>query len=171
MAIKTCLLVKIDNKCFLTHEKHLQSLIEFAKTFKARISLVKAESSSILTLEELAKKICENAPASLLDYKVIRPDIFDNNPKLKKMVYYTSFSPALPKLRLANRMLALKKFIYESFKSGGEVVVKDIEHDFKKEGLSISTVYRCLRSIKEDLSKDGYKVIKIVPGRYRCQLK
>ena len=53
------LLLKIKGRNFLTHEKNLNSLIEFAKTFSAEIYRVEAEDQKILELKALANAICD----------------------------------------------------------------------------------------------------------------
>ena len=55
-----CLLIKTkDNRKFLTHEKNLNSLIEFSKTFGAEIFTVPiAQEFSILELKDLVAALC-----------------------------------------------------------------------------------------------------------------
>lgn len=171
MSVKTCLLVKLsDGRSFLTKRDHLHCLVEFAKTFKATLSLIRTENPVMLTLEDLAKKVCDQTyTQSILKYETIDGDIISNRkPRHKMLVRYTSLSHISNKTKLKNKLTTIQNYIYELFKGGDEVSVSKIEEDFGNHGLSSSTLYRYLRSIRSDLNKEGYKIVRKSPGLYQC---
>lgn len=77
-----CLLIKTkDNRKFLTHEKNLQSLIEYAKTFKSEIELVEIEKGTkVLELKGLTVALCDPNYQGDPSYQKIR-DIYPDGKK------------------------------------------------------------------------------------------
>lgn len=54
-----CLMIETkDKRNFFTHKKNYMPLIEFAKTFKAQISVVKTNEAELLDLVDLSSAIC-----------------------------------------------------------------------------------------------------------------
>jgi hypothetical protein len=68
-----CLLVKTKNRRrFLTHEKNLAYLIEFAKTFQAEIYLVQPEQGQkLLELKPLTVALCASEYTGASKYAII----------------------------------------------------------------------------------------------------
>ena len=68
------LLIKLkDDKKFLTHEKNLIYLIEFAKTFEAEIYLVENEpNQKLFELSKIIKSFCDSEYKDNIKYKKIR---------------------------------------------------------------------------------------------------
>lgn len=65
---KKCILIKTkDKRQFFTHSKNCNKIIEFANTFNAEVSIVKAENPEILDLVPLASAV---ANAEYSDEKI-----------------------------------------------------------------------------------------------------
>ena len=69
-----CLMIMLkDKRKFLTSQKNLKHLIEFAKTFHAELSIVSVEGRKTLSLERLAAEICDtNSKNCDFPYRTVR---------------------------------------------------------------------------------------------------
>jgi hypothetical protein len=86
MSIKSLLIKTQTNKKFLTYEKNLPSLIEFAKTFHAEIYLVEHEDDQIvLELKGLIGAICDSEHQDKYKYKKINK-IFPQSKRNRKNI-------------------------------------------------------------------------------------
>ena len=85
-----CLMIQTnDNRKLLTHQKNYKHLIEYIKTFKAKIFIVKIkteEKEKILDLNKLVSALCDkNFKIKNMDFEIIGPKATNNklNKKLK----------------------------------------------------------------------------------------
>lgn len=69
-----CLMIKLrDKRKFLTSQKNLKNLLEFAKTFHAELSIVSVQGKKPMSLEKLASEICDtNSKNQDFQYKVVK---------------------------------------------------------------------------------------------------
>ncbi len=67
-----CLMLKTpDERCFFTLKNNYPQLIEFARTYGAQISVVKASNVQVLELEDLAKSICNQEEQTKPEYEIV----------------------------------------------------------------------------------------------------
>lgn len=155
-----CLLIKTkDNREFFTHEKNFLQLIEFSKTFGAEISVVKVNKAEVLDLEELAPAICNDGYKPNGEYEILEVKI----PQNKKAA-----SKALNKRqKILQTATVIKAHILTEFLSGNVVALHGIRKKFRKDNLSLSAVCNHISRVREELEKEGYKVVKVGAGKYR----
>ena len=152
-----CLMIKTkDRRKFFTHEKNFPQLIEFSKTFKAEISVVRVQEADILDLSALAPAICDaNYATKKTNYELVEVKI-----------------PVLPKnsrpkiLRTAAR---IKEYILARFLSGEAVSLKELKKRFKRHKLSTPTLCNHIARVKQELRQKGFHFTKIGAGAYRIE--
>lgn len=163
----TCLLVKLsDGRKFFTAKTAKPQLIEFAKTFKAKLEIVEACDPEILSLKDLATFICDQTvkckPTSYINLqKEISPEIrnYYNN--------YTSFSKLSSRQQLMEKVASIRSYILSQFNTGKTVKIKNITKKFKKHNISTSAIYRHVNHVKNMLESSNKTVTKIAPGVYK----
>jgi len=155
-----CLMIKTkDNRHFFTYQKNFPQLIEFSKTFGAEISVVKVKEAEVLQLDELAPAFCDANYQHEPDYDLIEV----------KIAEFKKIGPKPPK---TNRTKALetaaqvRSYVLQEFISGEVVSLHRVLKKFKT--LSISTVCNHIRTVKQQLAKEGYEIKKIGAGKYQC---
>src|SRR5262252_7159655 len=103
-----------DRRKFFTHEKNFPQLIEFSKTFKAEISVVRVDEADILDLSALAPAICDaNYAAKKTSYELV---------EVKLPVLPRNTRPTI--LRTAAR---IKQHILAKFLGGEAVSLKELK--------------------------------------------
>lgn len=154
MKEKRILVTTKDNRKFLTYEKNLASLVEFAKTFKANIDLVKVNNGTkSFELKKLTSAICNPQKNECPDYEIIKkiyPNIKKNNRK-----------------ELISKSNKIKDFIEKKFLSGKNVCLKDIKTKYEKDNLTDSCLCSHISNIRKKLIREGYSFEKISAGNYR----
>lgn len=152
--VKRCLLIstKGENKKFLTYEKNLSALIEFAKTFSVEIYLAKPESGQkIMELKALTAAICDPLyQAELHCVKLER--IFPRTNKNRKSI-----------LADANK---IRSYITSQFLAGKLVSLKDLKERFKKQKVTDACLCSHLTSVRKSLSQNGHEFRKVSAGTY-----
>jgi hypothetical protein len=148
-----CLLIKTNNIKFLTHEKNLNSIIEYAKTFKSKIELVEVKKGTkILDLKNFSIAICDPNYEFNDEYKKIK-DIY-------------------PSKRIeSTKSKNIRDFIKNNFLSGKKVSIKNIKEKYKKEKINDSSIYNHISYVKKQLASEGYKLEKISTGTYFLSVK
>ncbi len=69
---KKCILLRTkDKRQFFTHSKNCNKIMEFANTFNAEVSIVKAENPEILDLIPLAAALANQEYSDKKDYEVL----------------------------------------------------------------------------------------------------
>ena len=151
-----CLLITTkDNRKFLTHEKNLQSLIEYAKTFKSEISLVEVDKSTkILELKGLTVALCDPNYSGDPEYKQLK-SIYPNNKRGRKSILTEAKS--------------IREFIRKKFLSGKAVSLKEIKDKYEKYELTDACLCNHISSARKQLEKEGYSFEKIAAGKYVCK--
>lgn len=153
----TYLLLKIKGgRKFLTHEKNLPSLIEFAKTFSAEIWRVEAEKQKVLELKTLAQAICNQDYSQNPDY---------SNPK---KIYPRSKRDRDSILKNAAK---IRKFIERKLTSGKAVSLKELKEKYREWDVTDACLCSHLSSIRKSLADQGYEVKKLAAGTYQLQCR
>lgn len=141
-----------DNRKFLTFEKNLPSLIEFAKTFGAEVELVKVEKGTkALETKALTSAICNPTYDESPQYKSIRK-IFPKSKKQRKSIISDAVS--------------IRSFIQKRFLSGKTVSLKELKDKYKNQKLTDACLCNHMANVRKTLSKEGHKFRKIGAGKY-----
>lgn len=145
--MKRCLLLTFpDRREVFTHEKYHPTLLEFARTFGIKISVVDADFPKLLHPKEIIKFFCDNSKnTETCRYKIIKNTIRD---------------------KILQQACDVRKYIEEQFRSKKIVNVKELLHDLSEYGVHVSTLYRHLGYVKEKLESQGGRVTKISTGCY-----
>jgi hypothetical protein len=148
-----CLLIKTkDNRKFLTHEKNLKSLIEFAKTFNAEIHRVKPQKGQkVLELKTLTKAICQSEYQEDPEYIILKR-IFPKPKKSRKDVLKESD--------------VIRNFIREKLVSHQVVSLKDLKAKYKSDKLSDACLCNHLTVVRKQLTEEGFSFRKLGAGTY-----
>lgn len=70
-----CLMIETSDKKFFTLIKNRKQLVEYCKTFKSKMSVVKAEikKEQVLDLSKLVPALCDkNYKNTKIEYKIIK---------------------------------------------------------------------------------------------------
>lgn len=153
--MKRCLLLKLpDQREIFTHEKYQNSLLEFVKIFGIKMSIVEADSPTLLHPKDIAKVFCDHSHSIFSDcnYRLLSKN-------------ETSLPGA--RERMLQNVVDVRSFIESQFREGQTVRIKELHHRFQKHNIAVSTLYRHLSYVKEKLEKEGKEVVKVVAGCYR----
>lgn len=151
-----CLLLKTkENKKFLTHEKNLPSLIEFAKTFRAEIYRVEVEKQKVLELKALVNAICDQE--------------YDTAPKHTKLEKLFPVPKKSRKIILADAV-KIRGFIVRKLESGEPVSLKELKNKYKKQKVTDACLCNHLSMARKQLTREGRTIKKLGAGTY-CVVK
>lgn len=148
------LLLKVKGKNFLTHEKNLESLIEFAKTFSAAIYRVEADGQKILELKALANAICDQDYSHKLEFE-----------KLEKIFP----RPIRSRDTILKNASKIRKFIYRRMTSGKPISLKELKEKYKDYDVTDACLCSHLTATRKLLAREGYNIRKLGAGRYVAQ--
>ncbi len=123
---------------FFTQKKNFNYLIEFAKSFGAELTLVRAQNVTLLPLNHLVKSFCDPLYNDKAEFTVL-----ENMTPGKSITTQRNINPELAKIR-------------RELERGRKVSVKGL---MKKSELSESTIRRYLTIVRNDLSEEG-RIIK-----------
>lgn len=147
-----CLLIKTkDNKKFLTHEKNLQSLIEFSKVFLAEIYLAKYEEGKILELKTLAQSICKQDYQSEVQVSKLKK-LFPKNKKSRKTIL--------------NNAQKIQTFIEEQLMNGKPLSLKNLKNKYNKLEITDACLCNHFANVRKKLSNNGHEFRKVGAGTY-----
>jgi Asp-tRNA(Asn)/Glu-tRNA(Gln) amidotransferase A subunit family amidase len=151
--IETCLLIKTKNhKRFLTYEKNLPSLIEFAKTFHAEIHLVEPKKGQkVLELKMLTAALCDSEWAVVPKYRKIEK-VF---PKPKR-----------DRQTILAEAKKIRKYVKKKLLDGKPISLKDLKKRYKEQELTDACLCNHLSAARRELVKVGHKFRKLGAGRY-----
>lgn len=150
--LKKCLCLKLpDNREVFTHEKHKSELEEFSITFGVKVLRVEAESPTLLPLENVVEFFCDHSRESYeCNYRIeVEPRITGAREKMLQTVY------------------DIRGYIESQLLEGKTVRIKELHKQFSKHRIAVSTIYRHLSFVKDKLSREGRKVIKVMVGCYQ----
>jgi len=149
---QTCLLLKTkDGRKFLTYEKNLPSLIEFAKTFGAEIYRVEIEKQKILELKALANAICDQEYATSPKHRRIEKI----HPKPKRT-----------RQAILRNAIKIRKFIRRRLLAGKPVSLKELKTKYKHYEMTDACLCNHLSTIRKLLIREGYTIKKLGAGKY-----
>jgi hypothetical protein len=152
MSEKHLLIKTKDNRKFLTHEKNLAALVEYAKTFGAEIEMVKVtKSTKILELKALTVALCDPNYKSNHEYTIIET-IYPKNKRDRQSI--------LEEAKL------IKTFIRNTLISGKQISLKDLKENFQKYELTDACLCNHLANVRKTMTKEGFTFKKISAGNY-----
>jgi hypothetical protein len=148
-----CLLIKTkDNRKFLTHEKNLNSLIEFSKTFGAEIFTVPMTPDlSMLELKDLVAALCNPQYVNCEEFSEAKK-IFPVTKKDRGSI-------------LSDAKL-IREYIKTQLLTGHVVSLKEIRDKYKTQNLTDACLCNHITTIRKSLIKEGYSFRKLGAGKY-----
>ncbi len=162
---KRCLLLRLpDSREVFTHEKHHNTLLEFAKNFGVKIFTVEAEFPKLLHPSEIASIFCDQNKEmfNTCSYRVV-----NHQSSTKTINHHTSFSSAGAREKMLQKVSDVRSYIESQFLEGNVVRLKELHHRFQKHNIAVSTLYRHLAYVKDRLKSQGHKIIKVATGCYK----
>ncbi len=135
-----------DGRVFFTEKKNLLCLIDFAKSHKIRIAIVKTDKSNILDLKNLVSAICNSENFVVPKYQMI------------KEIY-----PKLDHSRddLLKNAGKIRKHIKNLMLTGNTVSLEVLHSKFEDLNLTKACLCNHLSFVRKELAKEGYNVTKI----------
>ncbi len=148
-----CLLIKTkDKRRFLTFEKHMPSLIEFAKIFGAEIYMVQpAHKEKVMELKALTAALCDS------EYK--------KKPKYKKIEKLHP-KPKRDRQTILAEAIKIRKYIRKRLLAGKPVSLKELKIKYKENNLTDACLCNHLSVTRRELVKEGRTFRKLGAGRY-----
>ena len=146
-----CLLIELkDNRKFMTYQKNFNQLIEFCKSFKANMSLVNMKNGIIFDLEELVPALCNPKQKKInYEYTIIENKMVTNTKNKKQII------------------LKLREEIRRKFESREAISENRLCAKYAKIGLNKSTIKNCIKSVKDEMKKEGHSFCRVSSGVYK----
>lgn len=159
------IMIQTKNKTFFVHKKNLPMVIEFAKTFKAKLIIVEVNDVEITELEDLATKFCDqNSYTTKVKYQEL--DVLYPKTSCKKITTTTK-----TRSQILSDAKIIKKYIKEKFCSNGTVSLQDLKKQFKELSVTDSCLSNHLANVRKELIKNhGYTFESSSKGEYKCTL-
>jgi len=153
-----------DSREVFTHEKHHHTLLEFAKSLGVKILTVEADYPTLLTPKEIARTFCDQSREDFntCSYRIINPQTSG-----RMLNQHTSFSSSGAREKMLQKVSDVRSYIESQFLDGNIVRIKELHHRFQKHNIAVSTLYRHLAYVKENLKNEGKQVVKVAAGCYR----
>ena len=151
MKQQLCIMVKYNDKNYFTNKKNLNYLVEFTNKFQAKIYFAKTNSENILSLENLAKKFCDQSYTSPENYQIVK------NNAMEKKETRSAITNKAQKIRTKMMEFILKEKI---------VTFKQIQKKFEKENISTSALCNHFTHVRHELANKGIVIKKIKNGLY-----
>lgn len=163
------LMIEARDKAIFTHPKNLPMLIEFAKTFKAKLSMVESSDSTTLELEEIPKKFCSAKLDKPVTYELLEV-IYPNENTVEQD------GPPVMFTKTRSQIIAdaaeIRKQIKASLIENGRLSMKELRKRFLKSyGVTDACLSGHFSRVRKELSEEGYNVDKAAPGIYTIKGK
>jgi len=143
-----------DKQQFFTHQKNYDHIMEFSKMTGAEISVVKVkEAVEVLGLTKLAPALC-STPRILK-----KPDF--------EIIEYKSNQAKKNRPKMLKNAKKIKKFIRETLISGDIVRLVNVAKKFQQYKLTLACFCNHLKTVRDELVKEGKHVIKLGHGEYK----
>jgi len=142
---------------FFTPKKHYPYLIEFARTFDARLVDVRVEEAEALPLTKLTEAFCGRGHGQDVEFQEVKdltPPILPFRSRSVQVAEITSQD-------------TIQRDIKQLLLTGTPLRTKDLYSLFDKHGKSESTIRRYYKTVRVALEEEGYKIKKIARGEYR----
>src|SRR6185312_13509524 len=144
---KKCLLLKFpDGREVFSSKKYHEDFMEFAKTFDVKILNVEADLPHLLEPNNIAEIFCDQ---NKTDFTTCSYHVVDE----KKCMF--------ARKKMLEKVIDIRKYIESKFLEGEVVTIKELYNKFKKRKIAVSTIYRHLAHVKDQLAKEGKEVVKM----------
>jgi hypothetical protein len=146
-----CLCLKLpDSREVFTHETNKIALKELSVTFGIKIMAVEAQEPVLLSVNEVVNYFCDHSQKTFL-------------------VNYTTDSKISTneKGQRTNNVYDIRSHIESELVKGEVVRIKELHKQFSPHNIAVSTIYRHLNFVKNKLSKEGMKIVKVMVGCYK----
>lgn len=150
MTVRCIMLKTKDGRKFLTSEKNLESLVEFAKTFSAELYVVESDKKP-MELKSLASAICDQDFKSQSETKIVR------------RLYPKSISR---RRQMIDNAQTIRNHILEKMENGEAISLQGLKVRFSHLGVTDACLSNHLSWTRKKLEQDGYRVEKIGAGKY-----
>ncbi len=141
--LKKCLSVRIKDREFFTKIENKPKLLEFAKMFGAKLSIVNISRPDILNLKKLAEAISISTYENKNDSKAAKRTI------------------------LIKQAASIRGYIEKQFLQGKIVSLKDLKSKFEKQKLTDGCFCNHMSQIRKKLMTQGHKIKKVGGGKYQ----
>lgn len=148
------LMIEANDKQFFTYMKNLNLLIEFAKTFKAKISVVEVETENVSSFEEIAAKFCDQNPTVPVSFTLVEVVY----PKNKENESSKTRAKMLEDAKL------IRSFIKDELMGSGTVSMKELKTKFKSLSVTDACLSNHMTNVRNELAKNNIKVNKAARG-------
>lgn len=154
---KVLLLRTPDARCFFTYESNYPLLVEFARSVKAEISIVKMPNPPVLEIEELAPSICSAVPQTNFDYEVIETKVHPSQPIKRPDVVIPVVVTRTQRLNWGKE---INKHIMNELLAGETISTDILVSKFASYNLPRYALSRYIRRSCAVLVVQGHKMIK-----------
>jgi hypothetical protein len=151
MRQQLCIMIEINSKIFFTNKKNLNYLMEFSNKFKAKINYAKTNAENILSLEQLAKKFCDQSYKSPENYQLIQKNVLKNK---------------TTRSAITSKAASIRNKMMEFILKNKVVTFKQIQKQFEKENISTSALCNHFTFVRHELAAKGIVIKKIKNGLY-----
>jgi hypothetical protein len=143
-----------DKRKLFTSKKNLPSIIEYAKTFRAELSEVEADTEP-LELGELAQALCDANANQDVTATVVK-EIYPKN----------VVKDSKPRTVILKEAATVRKWIESQFQAKKVVSLKTLREQFDGMDLSDSTLCNHMTAVRKKLKTQGQIVTKTENGGY-----
>lgn len=151
------IMVQTKEKTFFVHKKNLPLLIEFAKTFKAKLAVVEVAGSEVTELSDLPILFCDqNFKTPNVEYKELQVLYPDPN-----------LHPQKTRAQILADAKKIKRYIKSRFHKKGKVSLKELKKQFEELCVTDSCLSNHLANVRKELKKEeGAQFATTAKGTY-----
>lgn len=158
-----CLLIETsDNNRYFTEKSNYLQLIEFVKTFNAKIHIVETDCDHIYSLHHFAKAVSEGNHQNDIQFEIIE------SKNVKPLVEIKKITP-VKKDNVREQAQKIRSYIYQSFKDGECISIRKVKSHFEECDLTDSAYSQHISRVRRDLNKKGYQISRIKKGTYKLK--
>jgi hypothetical protein len=148
---KALMITMPDSSCYLTQSENLSCLIEFARTFKAEISVIELkEKCEIHSLDSLIQTICSGDKHHMTpEHTIIEIKIKGDLQSVKKRSH-------------REQTAEIHKVARQIVETQKKISIADLKEKFPN--IDKTILNNCLTRAIQKLQVEGVQIIKIKPG-------
>lgn len=147
-----------DGRRLFTHMKNLPLLVEFAKTFKVKIAVVKVSTDELAEMKDIVAGFCDpNFKSMEATYEVLQ-NLYPKGSKSSKS-----------RTQILEDAKKVKQQIREDFLKSQKLTFKQIKSSFEQMSLTDACLSTHFSKVRKELENEGYSVEKLGIGSYKIQ--
>lgn len=159
-----CLMIEMnDRRRIFTERDNLMSLIEFARTFNARVSLVEGKEIELFSLDELPVVICDGSYKHRGQYTALET-------VLPRDTIFTAARPrkgCRPRRDAITLAQTIRSFVRTSLLGHQTITLKLLKDKYRESGLGESCLSGHLNLVKRSMEGEGFQIERLARGSYR----